>query len=234
MILSATTGECHAQMAPGIQKLYVDIIESKTLIGQLVNWSISQIHLLVHPEFPSQTMNIMLTAWAYWICPSFTVKTNREPWYSEDPTLSQFILYSWVSCLPIILIFVGSFEYNRSILIGSLVPNNDLRLFIKYLTATFLWVWPSTGIVSIPVSILNWRFPNWRVFPRFLVMVCGQLMRANQLIVGLYELTLLSNPGNPMQCRLCPLSRQATIDNSTSNGFKLPSVPFDSFGTWKW
>jgi len=112
----------------------------------------------------------------FWSCSSSIVKTKRDPSNSAEPTLSQFILYSWVSCLPIILIFVGRLEYNVSTFWGSLVPNKDLRLLIKYLTATFLWACPSTGIFSLPVSMVNWRFAKRCDWPAFIQKFCGHHM----------------------------------------------------------
>src|SRR6185503_16134769 len=86
---------------------------------------------------------------------SSSVNTKREPSNSSVPRRSQLILYSRVSCLPTILIFFGRSVHNFSTFSGFFVIKSDLRLFIRYFTATFLCTWPSTGICSFPVSIVN-------------------------------------------------------------------------------
>lgn len=86
---------------------------------------------------------------------SSIVNTNREPSNSSIPVRVQLTLYSRVSCLPIILIVWGRSFHSFSTFSGFLVMRRDLRLFIRYLIATFLCTWPSTGICSFPISIVN-------------------------------------------------------------------------------
>jgi hypothetical protein len=86
---------------------------------------------------------------------SSKVKAKREPSNSSLPSRSHFTLYCLVTCLPIIVMFFGRSSQSFSTFSEFFVIKSDLRLFIRYLIATFLCTWPSTGICSFPVSIVN-------------------------------------------------------------------------------
>src|SRR5215211_2690911 len=86
---------------------------------------------------------------------SSNVKAKREPSNSSVPSRSHFTLYCLVTCLPIILMFFGRSSQSFSTFSEFFVIKSDLRLFIRYLIATFLCTWPSMGICSFPVSIVN-------------------------------------------------------------------------------
>jgi hypothetical protein len=86
---------------------------------------------------------------------SSNVKAKREPSNSSLPSRSHFTLYCLVTCLPIILMFFGRSSQSFSTFSEFFVIKSDLRRFIRYLIATFLCTWPSTGICSFPVSIVN-------------------------------------------------------------------------------